>query len=74
MNPSRPSFDCKSPKLEDITAISWNRHHFQILAAASNNGNTVIWDLKNKKEIINIAHPGGRRMITGLAWNPESVC
>ena len=63
----------RSQRLEDVTSLSWNRQAFYILATGSSNGNTVVWDLRNKTEIIALAHPGGRKNITSLAWNPENV-
>ncbi|KAJ3413614.1 protein transport protein S31 [Chytridiales sp. JEL 0842] len=72
-NPTKPySPGARSMKLEDITTLSWSRHHFYILATASNNGNTVLWDLRNRRELPSLSHPGGRRTITGVAWNPDN--
>ena len=73
-NPTKPySPGARSQKLEDITTLSWNRAVSYILATASNNGYTVVWDLRNRREIIKLAHPGGRKPIMGVAWNPDSV-
>ncbi|TPX62134.1 hypothetical protein PhCBS80983_g00603 [Powellomyces hirtus] len=60
----------KSQRLEDITAVAWNEHAAHIIATASNNGNTVIWDLRQKRELLTLVHPGGRKPITSIAWNP----
>ncbi|KAJ3111982.1 protein transport protein S31 [Phlyctochytrium bullatum] len=71
-NPYSPG--TRSQKLEDVTTLAWNRQVVYILATASNNGNTVIWDLRNRREVITLTHPGGRRPpITGIAWNPDNV-
>ncbi|KAI8847667.1 hypothetical protein BC829DRAFT_444455 [Chytridium lagenaria] len=70
-NPYSPG--TRSQKLEDITTLAWNRQAVHILATASNNGNTVIWDLRNRRELITLSHPGGRKRITGIAWNPENA-
>ncbi|KAI8909273.1 hypothetical protein DFJ77DRAFT_433416 [Powellomyces hirtus] len=60
----------KSQRLEDITTVAWNEHAAHIIATASNNGNTVIWDLRQKRELLTLVHPGGRKPITSIAWNP----
>ncbi|KAI9208496.1 uncharacterized protein BJ171DRAFT_419511 [Polychytrium aggregatum] len=71
-NPAKPySPGARSLKLEDITALSWNRQAGSILATASNNGQTAIWDLRTRKDLITLSHPGGRRAITSVAWHPE---
>ncbi|KAJ3331979.1 protein transport protein S31 [Blyttiomyces sp. JEL0837] len=73
-NPAKPySPGSRSQRLEDITALSWNRQHFSILASASNNGNTVVWDLRKRQEIICLSHPGGRKGIAGISWNPDNT-
>lgn len=70
-NPTKPyTPGTKSQRLEDITTLAWNRQVAYILATASNNGSTVLWDLRHKKELITLTHPGGRKPITALAWNP----
>ncbi|KAL2920129.1 protein transport protein S31 [Polyrhizophydium stewartii] len=61
----------RSQRLEDITSLSWNRQVPHILATASNNGYTVVWDLRNRKEIVKLAYPGGRKPITAIAWHPD---
>ena len=55
-----------------ISAISWNRKIQHILASASLNGLTVIWDLKVNKAIFNFKDSSilyNRNV--GLSWNPE---
>ncbi|TPX63442.1 hypothetical protein SpCBS45565_g06633 [Spizellomyces sp. 'palustris'] len=70
-NPTKPyTPGAKSQRLEDVSTLAWNRQVAYILGTASNNGYTVLWDLRHKKEIITLAHPGGRKPITALAWNP----
>lgn len=63
----------RSNKLEDISAVSWNRGFASVMATASNNGTTVVWDLRSRTEVLALPHPAGRRMITGLAWNPDEA-
>lgn len=61
----------KSQRLQDVTALAWNRQVSHILATASNNGCAVIWDLKNRREVIHLASPNSRKPITAIAWNPD---
>lgn len=61
----------RSQKMEDISALSWNKQVGHILATASSNGQTAIWDLRTRKDILTLAYPSGRRTITGLSWNPN---
>ncbi|KAK6097896.1 protein transport protein S31 [Batrachochytrium dendrobatidis] len=62
----------RSQRLDNVTALSWNRQVPHILASASNSGYTVVWDLRNRKEIIQLSYPGGRKPVTSLAWNPDT--
>ncbi|KAJ3023627.1 protein transport protein S31 [Thoreauomyces humboldtii] len=72
-NPTSPyTPGAKSQRLEDVTVLQWNRQVPYILATASNNGNTVLWDLRHKREIASLSHPGGRKPITAIAWNPST--
>lgn len=63
----------KSAKLEDITDLAWNRIVPHILATASNSGHTVVWDLKSRKEVLQLSTPGQRLSMSAIAWNPENV-
>ncbi len=59
-NPTRPySPGARSNKLDEITALAWNAKVPQILATASNSGNTVVWDLKGKREVAVLSYSGG---------------
>lgn len=55
----------------EVVCVSWNRKVQHILASASNQGLAVVWDLKNKKEVISIKDPGNRTKCSALSWNPE---
>ena len=55
----------------DVVCLSWNRKVQHILASASNQGLIVVWDLKNKKEVITIKDPGNRVRCSSLSWNPD---
>eukprot|EP00466_Bigelowiella_natans_P019194 jgi/Bigna1/127839/aug1.5_g2547 len=56
-----------------VTAVAWNRAPNVpfILASSSEQGITNIWDLRNKRAIVNMKSPGQYRLATtGLAWHP----
>ncbi|KAJ3252470.1 protein transport protein S31 [Boothiomyces macroporosus] len=61
----------RSQRLEDVTALAWNKQVSYILASGSSNGYSVIWDLRNRKELIKINNPNGRKPITAISWNPD---
>ena len=56
-----------------ITSVSWNRQVPHILGSASQNGISVIWDLKINKSIFNFSDQNrnvNNRNVS-LSWNPE---
>lgn len=56
-----------------ITSVSWNRKVPHILASASQNGISVVWDLKINKSIFNFSDHSrnlNNRNVS-LSWNPE---
>ncbi|EER05343.1 conserved hypothetical protein [Perkinsus marinus ATCC 50983] len=55
----------------EVTCLDWNRKVQHILATASTNGLTVVWDLKSKKEVIGFRDPGNRTRISSLLWHPD---
>ena len=55
----------------EVHCLSWNRKVQHILATASNQGMTVVWDLKNKKEVVTIKDPSNRSRCSALSWNPD---
>ncbi|KAI7903232.1 uncharacterized protein BX663DRAFT_551537 [Cokeromyces recurvatus] len=67
----------KSQKLEDITSVGWNGQVQHILATSSATGHTVVWDLRNRKEVMTLSAPnmGGinasRRSISSVVWHPD---
>lgn len=62
----------KSSRIEDVTDLAWNKKVAHILATASNNGYTVVWDLKVRKEVMQLCMPGGRKSVSAIAWDPEN--
>lgn len=61
----------RGQRVDDIEAASWNRKVANILATASTNGFTSVWDLKQSREILHLQAPGRRRVST-LAWDPDN--
>ncbi|GAB5590824.1 protein transport protein S31 [Umbelopsis nana] len=76
-NPSKPySPGAKSQKVDAITSLSWNNQVQHILATSSNTGYTVVWDLRNRREVVALAHagnvmPSSRGGISSIAWSPD---
>ena len=54
-----------------------------VLVSSSSTGYTVVWDLRNKREVVALAYGGvgqvgiigggGRRGISDFAWHPGNV-
>ncbi|KAK4520675.1 uncharacterized protein ATC70_006553 [Mucor velutinosus] len=67
----------KSQKLDDITSVGWNGQVQHILATSSSTGHTVVWDLRNRKEVMTLSAPNtggintGRRSISSVVWHPD---
>lgn len=82
-DPSKPySPGTRSSKLDDITSLAWNRQVQYVLASSSNTGYTVVWDLRNKREVVALAYggvsqgavgAGGRKGMSDVAWHPDNV-
>jgi protein transport protein SEC31 len=80
-NPTTPyTPGTRSAKMDDISSVAWNCQVQHILSTASTNGYTVVWDLRNKKEVMTLAHSGqsammgsGRGSISSIAWHPNIV-
>lgn len=71
-NPAQPyPAPTRASRVDDIEAASWNRKVANILATASTNGFTSVWDLRQSREILHLQNPGRRRVST-LAWDPDN--
>ncbi|KAH8826241.1 SEC31B protein [Flagelloscypha sp. PMI_526] len=82
--PYTPTPGSRSTKLDDITSIGWNKVVPYVLGGSSNTGNTVVWDLRGKREVVSLAYgstpsgggggfSGGRRGTSDLAWSPDNA-
>jgi len=54
----------------DITTVAWNSQVAHILASASQNGSTIIWDLRQKKAWCELKEPTGG-CVSDVSWNPD---
>ncbi|KAH8115317.1 hypothetical protein DFH11DRAFT_1543420 [Phellopilus nigrolimitatus] len=84
-DPSTPySPGTRSSKLDEITSLAWNRQVQYVLASSSSSGQTVVWDLRNKREVValaygaamqglNIMGAGGKRGMSDVAWHPDNA-
>ncbi|CAO1623334.1 unnamed protein product [Sympodiomycopsis kandeliae] len=60
LNPAKPySPGAPSSKLDEITSLAWNSSVAHILASASSTGYTIVWDLRNKREVVQLSYGGG---------------
>jgi len=54
----------------EISYLTWNPKFQHILATASSNGMTVVWDLRNQKPLTSFSD-SNRRKCSVLQWNPD---
>ncbi|PVU88786.1 hypothetical protein BB559_005398 [Furculomyces boomerangus] len=78
----------RSTRIESVTDLSWNNQVQHILATSSNTGATVVWDLRNRREVITLSYAGGVAMgmdvshsmglgggragVSSVKWHPNS--
>jgi len=70
-NPVKPWNTPNKSKVDDIEAAAWNRKVGNIIATASTNGFTSVWDLKQSREILHLETPG-RKRVSSIAWDPDN--
>eukprot|EP00930_Biecheleria_cincta_P047447 TRINITY_DN3289_c0_g2_i1.p1 TRINITY_DN3289_c0_g2~~TRINITY_DN3289_c0_g2_i1.p1 ORF type:complete len:1170 (+),score=202.35 TRINITY_DN3289_c0_g2_i1:163-3510(+) len=66
----RPSQTNKHAGTE-VLCCAWNRIVPHILCSCSNTGTTIVWDLKQNKEVISFQDPANRLRCASVAWHPE---
>ena len=49
----------RSQRIDEITSLGWNTQVSHVLATASSNGYTSVWDLRHKREVVALAYGGG---------------
>ncbi|CAN6312709.1 unnamed protein product [Urochloa humidicola] len=74
-NPAIPAVACQlkntgSIAQSEISYISWNPRHSHIFASTSYNGITAVWDMDNKRPVINLSD-SNRRRCSIFQWNPD---
>ena len=66
--------NARSQRLDHIRHLDWNRQVAHIVATASNSGWCVVWDLRNKREVMQLGNLARGASIAGpmsaVAWNP----
>eukprot|EP01113_Clastostelium_recurvatum_P048040 TRINITY_DN865_c0_g1_i3.p1 TRINITY_DN865_c0_g1~~TRINITY_DN865_c0_g1_i3.p1 ORF type:complete len:1250 (+),score=350.23 TRINITY_DN865_c0_g1_i3:202-3951(+) len=75
-NPSTPTVYTpgqKPPQPAEITCVAWNRKVQHILASATYNGTTTIWDLKAKRPVITFSDRKKPTRCRAMAWNPQEA-
>ncbi|KAJ7048617.1 hypothetical protein C8F01DRAFT_1266962 [Mycena amicta] len=72
--PLAPTPGARSTKLDEMTAVAWNRQVQYVLAGASSTGNTVVWDLRGKREVVTLAYgAGGAGGMSDIKWHPDNA-
>jgi hypothetical protein len=69
--PQKPySPGTRSRNLRDISSLAWNKQVAHILATSSTSGYTVVWDLRNKREVValNFAAATGQQPGGPATW------
>jgi len=67
----KPSEGTKTHEGSQVLNCAWNRKVPHILSSCSNKGTTVVWDLKQRKEVISFQDPASRQRCSDVVWNPE---
>eukprot|EP00930_Biecheleria_cincta_P047446 TRINITY_DN3289_c0_g1_i1.p1 TRINITY_DN3289_c0_g1~~TRINITY_DN3289_c0_g1_i1.p1 ORF type:complete len:1199 (+),score=239.56 TRINITY_DN3289_c0_g1_i1:57-3653(+) len=55
----------------EVLCCAWNRIVPHILCSCSNTGTTIVWDLKQNKEVISFQDPAHRLRCASVAWHPD---
>jgi protein transport protein SEC31 len=71
METFKPSTGPSKHAGSDVLCCAWNRKVQHILCSCSNQGSTVVWDLKKKQEVICFKDPAGRARCSAVAWHPD---
>lgn len=67
----QPGTGGSSPSAGAITSVAFHPRHRHILASSSQNGMTVIWDLREKRPAFSFSDPNRSFHCKSIAWNPE---
>ncbi|KAI8087927.1 WD40-repeat-containing domain protein [Gilbertella persicaria] len=70
-HPSTPfTPGARSSKMDHIVSVAWNCQVQHIVSTASTNGYTVVWDLRNKREVMTLVGQQ-QNSISSIAWHPD---
>lgn len=58
-------------RADDFDALDWNKKVPHILVTGSNGGFATVWDVRAKKESINLNN-NGRKPVSAIAWDPTT--
>jgi protein transport protein SEC31 len=73
-NPSEPTafrLGTSAARADDFDAIDWNKKVAHILVTGSSGGFATVWDVRAKKESINLNNYG-RKPVSSIAWDPTT--
>jgi protein transport protein SEC31 len=73
-NPSETSsfrLGTSAARADDFDAIDWNKKVAHILVTGSSGGFATVWDVRTKKESINLNNYG-RKPVSSIAWDPTT--
>ncbi|KAI9716996.1 MAG: protein transport protein S31 [Chrysothrix sp. TS-e1954] len=59
-------------RADDYDTLDWNKKVPHILATGSSGGFVTVWDIKAKKESLNL-NVHGRKPVSAVAWNPDEA-
>jgi len=68
-NPFRLGTSVARP--DDFDAVDWNKKVPHILVTGSSGGFATVWDVKAKKESLNLNNLG-RKAVSAIAWDPSA--
>ena len=76
--PGSPSYYSPGAKssgpASDISCVAWNRKVQHILASTSHGGESVVWDLKQKRPVISFHDPNNRAQRNSvIEWSPDAT-
>ncbi|EPY49259.1 COPII-coated vesicle component Sec31 [Schizosaccharomyces cryophilus OY26] len=77
-NPSKPFSLPKQNRSSEIHVVAWNSKVSHILASSNSSEYTTVWDLKAKRQILNLSYMGATGTsatggVNSIAWHPENA-
>lgn len=77
-NPVKPFAPPSSRSLDDVTSVNWNHIVQSVLAASSNNGYTVVWDIREAngqkgREVATLSYSGSVNPMPAYGQNQPGM-